>query len=321
MELIIKPTGKCNFACSFCSAKNLKEIKHFTSVTTELKTLLAELHPHTLIFTGGDPLLCPPSFYNELLNLGTWNLSFTTNLKDYFNNPEKWIDLFLNPRVSVGTSFQYGDGRRWDKDTIYNEQMFRTVFEKFKSDIGYSLRFISVIGNNNEKFALKHIELAKELGTKCKLNQVMPLGNSTEFYPLHKMAEIWLQIYEKGLSQWLDHDMALHKGGCGLNVRRLCKSTIRAVQFLEDGTYQLSQCEDDLSKIPIEVLSDAKCPVVSQEQIALNQCICSDCVCCELFNFCNGCKQQRELNKRVPEHCSEMKKKISRIKAAKWRLQ
>lgn len=321
MELIIKPTQKCNFACKFCSAKFLSGLYTFHKVTDQLKEILHVLKPQTLIFTGGDPLICPPEFYEEVLSLGDWNLSLTTNLKDYVLHPAKWRSLFKNPRVGIGTSFQYGDGRRWDENTVYDEQMFKKTFSMFEADIGYRLTFISVIGNDNEDLAFKHIELAKELNTKCKLNPVLPLGNSREFYPLHKITEIWLQIYEKGLSQYLDQDMALHKGGCGLNVRRLCQSTIRAVQFLEDGTYQLSHCEDDLSKIPPVVLSDVKRPVVSQEQIALNQCICSKCVYCELFNFCNGCKQQRELNKLVPEHCSEMKKKISRIKAIKWRLQ
>lgn len=85
MELIIKPTSRCNFNCNFCSAGLLK-IKTITRVPSELKQVLFTIKPNNLIITGGDPLMMPPSYYEELLTLGDWNISFTTNLKDFYLN-------------------------------------------------------------------------------------------------------------------------------------------------------------------------------------------------------------------------------------------
>ena len=162
MELIIKPTSRCNFACKFCSAGDLS-IKHLSSVTSELKHLLQQLNPSNVIITGGDPLCVIPDFYEELLRLGSWRISMTSNLKAFYEDHDTWVPLFKNPRVGVCTSFQYGKGRMWDAATPYTEEMFRKVFDKFLSLVVYRLKFISVISLDNESRALDHLLLAKEL--------------------------------------------------------------------------------------------------------------------------------------------------------------
>ena len=87
----------------------------------------------------------------------------TSNLKAFYEDHDTWVPLFKNPRVGVCTSFQYGEGRMWDAATPYTEEMFRKVFDKFLSLVGYRLKFISVIGPDNESRALDHLLLAKEL--------------------------------------------------------------------------------------------------------------------------------------------------------------
>ena len=75
------------------------------NVSSELKEALEKISPSCIIVTGGDPLCVSPEFYEELLSLGSWKMSFTTNLKDYYENPGKWDSIFKNPRVGVCTSF------------------------------------------------------------------------------------------------------------------------------------------------------------------------------------------------------------------------
>lgn len=77
--------------------------------------------------------------------------------------------------------------------------MFRRVCKKFKDYVGYVPMFISVINAENEDKALDHVLLAKDLGTQCKLNPVLPYGISAEAYPKYKMVDIWLKIQELGL--------------------------------------------------------------------------------------------------------------------------
>lgn len=234
-------------------------------------------------------------------------------------NPNKWEKLFKDKRVSVCTSFQYGNGRKWDNDTVYDEQMFRKTFKQFKDLIGYPLSFIAVIDESNEIYAMKHYELAKQLGTTCKLNALMPLGKSKSFYPMHKIIKIWLDAIDAGYRPQMNMDVCFD-GGCNLNTRCLCSSTIRSMMTASDGKLLYSNCEDDLVNnvfIPLDTTQ----PKAAKQHISLQDAICNNCMFCELFYLCNSCKQLRKMNKYTLDHCSNMLKLKDRIISAGWRLQ
>lgn len=318
MELIIKPTGRCNFNCKFCSA-NLLDIKHSTTVSTQLKTVLDTIKPDNIIFTGGDPLLVSPDYYNEILSLGNWNIAFTTNLKDFYLNPEKWISLFKNPRVGIGTSFQYGNKRLWDNNTPYTEKLFIDVMQKFYDEIGYTPPFISLIDTDNEDKALDHVYLAKKLNTKCKLNGTLPLGKSKSFYPTYKMIKIWLEIKDLGLEEYLDTQIQFYEGGCNFNTSLYCESTIRTFWLNERDEVQYGNCEDCSTlgqRIPLDKIR----PIPVKKQIEIKDTINDKCCYCELFKLCNACRSLQRINKQTPEHCEEMLKLKPRIIEAKWKI-
>ena len=67
MELIIKPTGLCNFNCEFCSAHGM-DIQHPADghVPHQIRDLIMKLKPNGLIITGGEPLMVDPQYYYEL---------------------------------------------------------------------------------------------------------------------------------------------------------------------------------------------------------------------------------------------------------------
>lgn len=318
MELIIKPTARCNFNCTFCSA-GLLNIKHSENVSDKLKNVLNVLKPSTIIFTGGDPLLVSPKYYEEILSLGDWHISFTTNLKDFYLNPNKWVNLFRNPRIGITTSFQYGDERRWDKNTPYTEEMFIKVIKLFEEKIGYTPTFISVISENNEDRALDHIYLAKRLNTQCKINGVLPMGLSNSFYPLYKMIDIWIAIKEKGLEEYWDNELQFYKGACNFNTNLLCESSIRTFWLNDREEIQYNNCEDCASqgqRIPLEETQ----PIPQQTHIGINELISDKCLCCPLHHLCNGCKSLRKINRLTPNHCEEMKKRIHKIEEMGWKL-
>lgn len=319
MELILKPTSACNFSCTYCSAKNM-QLQTLTTVIEPLKNLLSTLKPSTIILTGGDPLCVDPKFYFELLELGDWNISFTTNLKDFILNPEKWLKLFQNPRVGVCTSFQYGENRKYSDTVIYTEQMFIDTMTAFKQKIGYTPGFISVIDSTNEHTLFKHLDLAKMLGTKCKINRMMPLGCATEQYPLYKLIQNYLDICNSDYAQYLDITTVLTSGGCGFNINGLCQSTIRAAMFNCSGELQYATCEDDLvlgDFIPV----DDCCPLPSRAKLSIADHLTPQCMFCELFYLCHGCKHNRRLNRLVKNHCKEMQKMKSQILNMNWKLQ
>ena len=318
MELIIKPTSRCNFNCTFCSA-NLLNIKHSTNVSDKLKNVLNTLKPDTLIFTGGDPLMVSPKYYEEILSLGDWHISFTTNLKDFYLHPDKWVDLFRNTRLGITTSFQYGDERRWDKNTPYSEEMFIKVIKLFEEKIGYTPTFISVISEYNEDRALDHLLLAKKLNTQCKINGVLPMGLSKDFYPLYKMIDIWLSIKENGLEEYWDNEIQFYNGGCNFNTNLMCESSIRTFWLNDKEEIQYNNCEDCASqghRIPLDIYR----PIPKESKINVNDMVCDNCLMCPLYRLCNGCKSMRKINKLTPNHCEEMRKRLDKIKEMGWKI-
>lgn len=318
MQLIIKPTSACNFACSFCSAGMLK-IPTTKGVPEQIKNLLKVLKPEDIVITGGDPLMVPVSYFEELLSLGDWSISITTNLKDFYENPEKWISLFKNPRVGVCTSFQFGEGRKWDNDTPYSEEKFREVMEKYKQYIGKLPTFIAVICKDNEHRVLDHIYLAKELGTTCRINGVFKSGRSGEYYPLYKMLKHYINIIDLGLEQYEVNSLDRGVGNCPTNTNLYCSSSVRAAWVENNGTLKYGRCEDTLNDgytIPYE----KERPASKKELPQPKECLNKNCLNCRLCRLCNSCEKTRLQIKDCPEFCEEMKKLESDLIRLGWLL-
>ena len=115
-QLIIKPTSACNFSCEFCSAAHLNIPIH-TKVPTALKEYLIKNKPNDLIITGGEPLINPKSYFEDLFDIMDslnieYEIGLTSNLVLWYNNPEEWDWMFNKPNVGIDTSFQYGNDRK-----------------------------------------------------------------------------------------------------------------------------------------------------------------------------------------------------------------
>lgn len=324
MELIIKPTGRCNFRCTFCSASELSTAEDPSHVHPELIKYINMNKPSGIIITGGDPLMMNPEYYYELHNIAGngVNVSATTNLKDFFNNPDKWKDLFNESWFNVSTSFQYGPGRMWDNSTVYDEKMFTAVMKKFDEFVDKPLpSFISVISEDNEQFAIDHVLLAKKLGTKTKLNAALPVGKCSNWYPRYKMYQIYLDIINKyHLEQYESNcfDRALPR--CPKNTFNTCTYNIRCCYVDGQDHLHVGICDEMLAMG--DELTDTdmiNCKVPSQP-ISPNEFINENCACCQLCTICNGCNLNRRFAVTDENYCKEMKKLEDQIVDAGWIL-
>lgn len=305
MQLIIKPTSKCNFNCQFCSAK-LLNIKHSNNVPQILKDYINELKPDELIITGGEPLMMKKEYFEELLSLGNWNLSLTSNLGLFVKNPDYWTPLLSNPRIGLITSFQYGSGRQ-DENDIYTEEKFIKTINLFNEKIGYKPNFIAVISEENENKALDHIYLAKKLGIKCKLNGMMPMGLSEIYYPRYKMMKIWLKIIELGLEEYELNCYERKLGKCNFNTFLSCDKNIRACYVDKNNNLHKCFCEDLLSEnIEIEQMD--------------KKLISNKCYSCELCRLCNGCMKNKLCAIKDSNYCQEMLKLKDKIINSGWAI-
>lgn len=321
MDLILKPTSLCNFKCKFCSTAELK-IKHSPkNVPNEIKEIIKTLNPNLIIVTGGEPLCCDPEYYEEILNIFKGRLCFTSNLKDFYLHPDKWKSLFCNERFYLGTSFNYGNTRMWDDNTVYTEKMFRDVCSLYKEYTGENPPFIAVIDESNEDRYIDHVLLAKELETYCRLNNALKVGRQGKHYPRYKIFKMWIDIINKGLGRFEQNCFERTEGRCPMNTNFYCESCIRSVYMGTDGKIHYSNCEDKLNRnknleIPIEIVS----PKPKQSTLDYKDTITKKCIYCELLNICNACSTNRNAAKQDFNYCSEMSKIKYDIIKAGWKL-
>lgn len=314
MHLIIKGTLQCNFACSFCSAGYLKS--GFTSeLSPKIREVISKLNPDSIGISGGDPLMASPKFFEELLSNTSCPIGIVSNLKGFYLSPNKWKEILSNERIKVATSFQYGNERKWDKNTVYTEELFRAVVGKFKEYFGYVPPFISVINEKNANMALDHLYLAKDLGTTCRLNGMNCSGISNNYFPRYKMVDVWNQVFENNLQKYLMPVSPFFRGNCEFNTNLLCHSTIRTCWVDLSGRLVYGYCEDltgQGEEFPFP--EERPLPVREKPSSYIN----NRCQYCELCNFCNACELNRKQAINCKNYCEEMLKRKDVIIRRGW---
>jgi radical SAM protein with 4Fe4S-binding SPASM domain len=327
MELIIKPTERCNFKCTFCSSTSIADDVSDELGLEHIYTFLRRFpDTHTIIVNGGDPLMMKPSYYTKLLaHLDEHDypttVAFTTNLWPFYMKPEKWLDIFLHPRIGITTSFHYGDSRLKGDYSVFSEEDFWAVSDKMLELVGYRPGFISVIDEVNADKALDNVRLAKKMGVECKLNYTMASGIAGRPYQLSKMYSIYLDVYEAGLTEWEFNTKQmverLRNESMMCPQNRACDSTIRALQ--PSGDYYSCGAMGDDREYAIdferEMAGEFFTPLQHDPDI---QTMRSDgeCYSCPMFQICNGCKKTVKDTRRhnmVETHCTLMKQLAPRI--------
>lgn len=326
MDLIIKPTQACNFKCTFCSSCNIDEEHHQLPAEAVIR-FLDEHDVNTVIVNGGDPLMMPPSYYEKILEhidskCMKTTLSFTTNLWDFYLHPDKWTSLFKRDNVYVATSFQYGEGRRLGNGAPFTEEIFLKVMEKFKAAIGYTPMFISVITHDNDDVVIKTVELAKRLGTTCKINPAMKSGRNDYFYPIPMTIEKYLEIIDNGLAEY-EHNAKelsriMHEQPTICPFNRECYSSIRCMGP-QGELFTCGAMHDNSIARREQGKKDYALDKYPEDEIAKDfRYIKPQCLGCSMFKLCNGCyKQTLDIVESgyQEEHCRAMKALESRLLA------
>ena len=319
MELIIKPTSECNFTCSFCAASNLK-IPTLSLVPAVMADLIYRCKPDTIIVTGGEPFMCPPSFYRELDSIARdidATISITSNLWKWYEDREKWLKdgILRSPRIQVGTSFNYGDSRRKGK-MVLTPETFAMMMNTFWVYYNYMPTFIGVIDDKNQDKFFDNIKLAKDLCTTCKLNNANAIGRQAKAYQRPDIMEKFLEVLKNNQEDLEQNTRDRATGSCPINSNLLCQETIRCIYMGEDGYIYWSNCEEKANlglakrlcnqygEYTDEMEAFLNC---TYPQITLpNETITENCYNCELFRFCNGCDINRMNAKQDPDYCTKM---------------
>lgn len=330
MDLIIKPTERCNFKCTFCSSTHITDDKS-QELDLEYIFRFLDRYPETqtIIVNGGDPLMMDPGYYWEIIDYldkinSPATISFTSNLWPFYKNPNKWKDLFNHPRMGITTSFQYGGGRLKGDLTEFSEEDFWKVSDAMLEHCGYRPDFIAVITEENEHLAINNVKLAKTMNVECKLNYAFSSGPPVKFkniimgqegkpYQLSKIYEIYIKIWELGLTQWEYNTKQMIKrlrgGATTCPQNRKCDAGIRTLQ--PGGDYYSCGAFGDDRQYPIDFDKEMKgqkiFPISFQSEL---QSLKQSCFTCPMFDICNGCrktiKDLKDYN-LVEPHCRLMK--------------
>jgi radical SAM protein with 4Fe4S-binding SPASM domain len=339
MDLIIKPTERCNFKCTFCSSTQITDDKTAELDHQYIFDFLKRFpETNTIIVNGGDPLMMSPDYYWKIIeHLDSINspatISFTSNLWPFYKNPSKWKELFNHPRMGVSTSFQYGGGRLKGDLSEFSEEDFWKTSDAMLEHCGYRPHFISVITEENEHLAIKNVELAQRMGVECKLNYAFSSGPPTKFkgitmgqegkpYMLSKIYAIYVRIWELGLTEWEFNtkQMVSRLRGAGTTCpqNRSCDSGIRTLQ--PSGDYYSCGAFGDDRQYAIdfkkEMAGSKILPIKFQPEL---QSLKQSCFTCPMFEICNGCRKTiKDLKEHglVEAHCSQMKQLAPKILVA-----
>lgn len=330
MDLIIKPTERCNFKCTFCSSTHITDDKSLELDLEYIYTFLKRYpDTNTIIVNGGDPLMMDPQYYWDIIkylddnNLNA-SISFTSNLWPFYKNPNKWVELFNHPRMGITTSFQYGGGRLKGDLTEFSEEDFWNVSNAMLEYCGYRPDFIAVITEENEHLAIKNVELAKQMGVECKLNYAFSSGPPVKFkniimgqegkpYMLAKIYKIYVEIWKQGLADWeyntkqMMQRLVGHTTTCPQN--RKCDAGIRTIQ--PSGDYYSCGAFGDDRVFPINFAKEMSGEMILPLQsVAELQSLKQSCYTCPMFEICNGCRKTiKDLKDygMVEAHCYQMK--------------
>lgn len=330
MDLIIKPTEKCNFKCTFCSSTHITEDKTAELSHDQIFEFLKRFpETNTIIVNGGDPLMMSPEYYWKIIDHldqidSKATLSFTSNLWPFYKNPEKWKDLFNHPRMGITTSFQYGGGRLKGDLTEFSEEDFWKVSDAMLEHVGYRPDFIAVITEENAHLAIKNVELAQRMGVECKLNYAFSSGPPVKFkniimgqegkpYMLADIYEIYVEIWRRGLTPWEYNTKQMVKRLRGKATtcpqNRDCDSGIRTLQ--PSGDYYSCGAFGDDRLYPINFKEEMQGKKIFPiKHIPELQSLKQSCYTCPMFEICNGCKKTiKDLKdyEMVESHCKKMK--------------
>lgn len=330
MDLIIKPTERCNFKCTFCSSTHITDDKSMELDLAYIYKFLERFpETNTIIVNGGDPLMMDPQYYWDLIAhldqiKSRCSISFTSNLWPFYKNPNKWKELFNHPRMGITTSFQYGGGRLKGDLSEFTEEDFWKCSDAMLEHCGYRPDFIAVITEENEHLALKNVELAKRMGVECKLNYAMSSGPPVKFkgivmgqegkpYMLAKIYELYVKVWQAGLTEWEFNTKQMVKrlrgeGTC-CPQNRECDSGIRTLQ--PSGDYYSCGAFGDDRLYPIDFQKEMTGPKIFPIKFEQElQTLKKSCYECPMFQICNGCKKTikdlKDYN-MVEQHCKTMK--------------
>lgn len=319
MDIIINPTNKCDFNCTFCKNSELKDETLTAEDTIKLlKPYIKDMDK--IIFSGGEPLMMKPEYYESIFNFLNKSkkrlikVIFYTNLHPWLADPTIWDDIFNRENVKVITGFQFGPNRRLLDGKVYIPVIFKSVMNKFNYSYRYSPNFVSVVDTENQMNIIKTARLARELRCRCRLDKIMTLGRAKtiKYFPWYRLLILYNKIIDEKLDNYVINIDYIKDYFNNRNtecpVDRKCYHNIRVI----NNDKRIFSCPNLVSNKKFnkyEMIDEDECDLFAKD----NEFIHIQCMGCKYYKFCNSCRSIIEEVKKFKDeenYCKQMKKII-----------
>ena len=180
INTLIKPTHECNMRCRYCFAEKYGYDNTLLDINKLKKyiELLSKKYKYiNLVWHGGEPLLAPLSYYDEIYRFcDSLNVNFIYSLQTngtLLN--QKNIEFFKKHNTSIGLSF---DGLNNEK-TRANTQKILANIALLQSNEMYP-GAVMVVNQNNVNNLIDEYEYFKSLNLGLKMNPMFNDGAAKE---------------------------------------------------------------------------------------------------------------------------------------------
>lgn len=320
MNVIVKVTNACDFACHYCSVGeppkiqtiNIETIKSMVDGLPELLNKIGD-EDISILWHGGEPLLMSIDFYREAMDyakshLSEYNLSFKIQSNGYLID-EKWIELFREYKVNVGISLDgYQELHDGNRRTKSGEPTFAVVMQKIallrEADIHPGV--LMVLNTADPIDVDRLFSFIQDNALSCKLHAVYPSGRAQlrqditpifqsyidmMKYLFRKMMECETDVHIDPLTDMLeavitDRHMGecSYAGSCG--VEFVCLFEDGGVSFCGRNANDFGLSYGDLhSKSLCELYYSENAKRIRSRQKKLRETICAGC---EDYELCRG---------------------------------
>lgn len=320
MNLIIKMTNACNFACSYCSVGapyqitnlNIDFIKKFFDGCQELMEYKND-NTLTIIWHGGEPLLRDIAVYRELQDYAKDKLkgidvrfSIQTNGGLIDND---WIQFFKEYDITPGISL---DGYKELHNANRLDKLGNTTFDKVMEGItllknnGITPGLLMVLDTHNSVDVDRLYNFIVDNGCPIKIHSIFPAGRASEREDLNllysKYVDVLIALFKKSmrdennviinplsslLNSIINECSAVecsYSGTCGKNF--MCLHENGEVSFCgrNDSTrvFMYGSIENST---PLELYLSAHGQMMRNRIEAIRQSSCGEC---DYFHLCHG---------------------------------
>lgn len=235
INTLIKPTHNCNLRCAYCFhekygySDNLLEIDKLKKY---IDLLSKKYHYINLVWHGGEPLMVPLSYYEEIYDFCKKQSSefiYSLQTNGTLLNQEN-IDFFRKNNTSIGLSF---DGLSNECTRADTTKVLKNI--KLLQDNGCYPGAVMVVNKNNVNNLIEEYKYFKSLNLGMKINPMFDDGAAKENNFLSIDPDEYIENFIKFFKFWANDT------SCNINVST-CEELVNLVINEHSGVCTFNSC-------------------------------------------------------------------------------